>query len=987
MSQLYDIYKRETFALARTLVLKLDLINEVINKELKYTGVEVNEERPYTHKYYLNLAGEYHDVDRQRLLRQTGKDTMTIVVASESGNTEVPFTKSLFHGSSPNLTLLNEYQIGTSYYNSLVKRYPEYETLIKGIIHPIPLETVLNAPDGTILSLGYRVLQLDENNEVHSYQLANYVVGNKLTKLIEPNEYNLISKTQEWITKTIFRWLNKGYTLTDDLYLAYFLGVLYVNLPSKIMNIRLANTHTAMTHSFHVREFLESHGMLGKYTSFIPLEQVIYLYRNVRYLELNMGKTFTFHELIDNLLTPTGIPIAGYDFRHDLSEIDGVKQLLPESKMYREHLNFKNIGSSTDVKSVRYVLDAQKALARDNDKYLDDWELRTQEKMSYGGDDNLITKVLESEMFAISDPVPVELLSMLLWMWAYTASEGFYTGHIFISSPISDENIVLSPKNAFILWLYAINKGAQRVTLKTVPNDLITVMYLPRTNDGFVGPEGYPPLPSLPQLMTKVDMNYVTKERLATVMSQHSPNYFSSSPTEFHRNVTAMYDELVRQWFASCRTEDMYARGYTDYVFKRQYWHNVPIRLTDTDISYEKWLIQLGLDFTGYEERDYVNLAERLVVASIGGQGEHEFTRSQMQKSMMEIMRHFSSYLTHYIYSTNETAVTSGTGKYPRMTNITTDGDASIYGGLDIGLELHNNQTTGEAVNYLTTFGPDVSNIELDVDVIHSGTLPLGLSILSTSIVVDQAANAIDYTVLDVRFTGEAKKVYDPLPAPPAPSGSFRNRYLVTNPYPIYYTDDMVSITPTISAVPANSNGAESATVAVHSFKATPPIDHIESASVTVHSFKAVPQLGTTEPVEMGVANVSAIPVKDYEDLSVVVQSFKAIPELAISESVTIGITQFSAIPVENLEVEAFVTTTNINSFNVGLAAPKVQDVNDSLTVTTNIKAFNVSTYTPKFFNVSDSMTTTTNIKSFTVKVMDSTGLEIGDNSDLTNKP
>lgn len=722
MSQLYQIYSNMNFLLARTVVIKFDFVSEIINKELSYQGYQISPYDITTHKYYMNLAGEYHDSDRQILLNETGLPYMTVAVATDNGPQTVPFTKELFHGNEPNISLLNEYQLGNDYYKQLVNRYPRFINLINGILNPIDKQIAIAAKDGTILSIGFRQIEMDDKGNI-SYHIPSYIEGANVRKLIEHNEYNLITELQSWVSKVLFRWFNYSYTLTDDMYAAYFLGMLYANITNKILNIRLANCFTPMVHSFHVREFLESHGKLGKYIDYIPYEQTMYLYRNVRYLELNLGKTFVFDELIDNLLTPTGIPLAGYMLRHDLSEIDGLNKLLPDAKMHREHINFKSIGGSVDVKTIRNVLDDEKLLARENYKYLDLIEQDMAKAMSLSGDDYLYTKVLESELFDIIDPAPVDLFSMLLWFWVYLASKGLYRGSIFVANPVSNERIALTPLNAFILMLYCANRAVLKIRLKTIPNDIVTARWITRSNDPDVIPKNYPGVMTLEEQKQFCDMTYISTNTIKKVMGDFDGDYEASSPSQFYSMVKKHHDELRRKFFNVCYEEDMYANGYAEKVMRNCYWHDIPVTLAKPNTNYDSWLKTLGIDFENFEELDYLTLAEDLVVACVSDTSEYKFTRAQTQEAMINIMRHFGSYTTHYIYSINEGSIVDSGGKHPRITNKWLDGLAGVVGGIDVGFDMQNSQSESSGEMAVGWTGMDLQEPTVEEIVINAGML------------------------------------------------------------------------------------------------------------------------------------------------------------------------------------------------------------------------------------------------------------------------
>src|SRR5699024_8494128 len=135
-------------------------------------------------------------------------------------------------------------------------------------------------------------------------------------------------------------WNNPEYIEGNDLYAVTMLGVLYCNIPNAIFNIRLGNCKTVRAHTFHIRQYLESHGQIGRYVDFIPIASALWLYRNIEYLEANTGKQLTFDSIMDNVLTPNEIPMSAYSIRHELSNM-GDDKLLPTGMLYKETLNFE----------------------------------------------------------------------------------------------------------------------------------------------------------------------------------------------------------------------------------------------------------------------------------------------------------------------------------------------------------------------------------------------------------------------------------------------------------------------------------------------------------------------------------------------------------------------------------------------------------------------------------------------------------------------
>lgn len=768
MSQLYDIYQSDTFHLARSVIIKYDLVSEAINRELQFKGYSIAPDFPTSYKYYLNLSGEYHVSDHDTLLRQYGSRHIMVDVATNTGYESVPFRKELFHGALANRSLLNEYQLGSSFYNRLVEKYPAFENLIRGILNPVDIDEAIRAPDSAILTVSYHHRRTREDGEIY-YTIPPTVRNTKTSALIETQEHNLITELQKWVSKTLLRWVVPGYSLTDDLYAAFVVGIVAAMLPSKIMNIRWENVHTSYAHTFHIKEYLNSHGLLGKYVPFIPLKEVLYLYRNVRYLELNFGKTHTFHELIENMLSPTGVPLAGYFFKHDISDMrDDDNVLLPEGRMLREHINFKSLGAGSDRRDIREVLDRQVPLARENYRYLDNVEQETRQVIRWSGDDELIVKVLESELTDIADPIPVTLASQLVWFWAYTAARNWYTGNIFVSNPVTGDRIALTPLSAFILMIYCSNVSGRNKHLEFIPNDIVTAHWITKSSNPAYVPEegGYEVKPSFEEVRGQSEKDRLSDTSVRQLMGDFEGKYIASDPTDFFEMVKEHHDHLSTQFLDLCKVEDAAGHGYGEHLWFHMFWHDIPVQLTDTPIRYDDWLPRLGIDFGHFNQVDYDTLAVDLISACTGLNDEADINRVELQRAMIEILKHFGSYTTHYLHSANQGTITNSHGKYVRVFGVTVNGDAYLEEGVYIGLDMFNDRVDAVISQTLPMNPIDVVDRGLD-DVSITLTLDSNIKIQSTEMMFNTRLPMHQIDVVSSKLTYD-RAVVVKVPVPPS---------------------------------------------------------------------------------------------------------------------------------------------------------------------------------------------------------------------------
>lgn len=645
----YQIYKEQTFVLAKTLIVKHEEIASSMNTELYYRGYVIDS-NPYNWRYYLNLSGEYHQADKDELYEQHGTEYIMVKLPSDSGPVDVPLTKELLHGENADKAMMNEYQIGSKFYTELVSRYPNFETLIIGILNPIEKSVAVKADNGEILFVAgrYKKIQGDRKWFDTTWYSLNEV-------LIEPQEDNLIFELQRYISTFLRHWNNPEYIEGNDLYAVTMLGVLYCNIPNAIFNIRLGNCKTVRAHTFHIRQYLESHGQIGRYVDFIPIASALWLYRNIEYLEANTGKQLTFDSIMDNVLTPNEIPMSAYSIRHELSNM-GDDKLLPTGMLYKETLNFEVVGASDDDRTVMDILEDQVGLARDNHKDLDIKEVTIQDTLDWGGDDRINTKVLESEMMELGEPYPFTLAQFLINMWGYTAIKGYYTGSAFATNPLTGDRMSFSSRNAYILAHYCLNKGVAGIELDRIPT--VRLYQIPKTNqpNDLPSDKTFGLKPDINKIMSWCVSSKTRRLKALEVVGTHIPNFYAQDSESFFNNVHDVYDERVRRYNTYCDVEEVEERGDLELVAKRMYWVN--FQETILDMSYENWFRTVGFNPEQFNDNDLLNLGLELIASATGVVEQDDIRKKWLQKSLLAIMKHFISYTVHVIEKFSDGVVT-----------------------------------------------------------------------------------------------------------------------------------------------------------------------------------------------------------------------------------------------------------------------------------------------------------------------------------------
>lgn len=655
-----DLFLRDISVLAKTMVIHSVEVAGQVNTELKnrYPTLSINDNLPETWKYYMNMAGEYHETDKIRIaeINGDGNPYMTIKVAGDNASIVVNFTKDLISGDRADVALATEYAYGSNFYNELVSRYPEFETLILGILNPIEYDISTKSYNGDILYAGgwYRVYE--NNNPDQFYFVEKIKAGVTSKPLVETNEYSLLFKLESWIKNTMEQWIVKDFIPNNDLYVPAIWATIMAKLPVQIFNLRLANikSNTGQTHSFHYIEYLNSHGDLGKYVPYLTLDQALFLYKNMGWLETNIGKQEVFDSLIENLLTPAGVPIAAYILKHNLSEIKDTTYTEPF--MERNYLNFRSIGAGSDARSIEEIVKKSVNLARDNGLNIED-QIKSITNLSRQSiNDKMLTKVLESDMMDNRDSIRYPKAHFLLNMWLYSVKYGSYKGSIFITHPITGQRLQLTPLNAFILMYYSFCRGYCNTTLTTFPN--LKARIIPKTNT--------PPLPTLSKLPTVEEMKWcidspkITNFAIYKLIKNKAPTFKYRSTLEFNNEATEQHSRLMERWYQAMTYEDLVACGQFDWLVKMHYWFDVDVGKL-TNLPMDEWLKNFGIDVSGMSDNDFRLMAADLIKNGTGALEHDGDWLSEMQGAVLDILQYFSSYTIQIIKTfRNGSAIRAG---------------------------------------------------------------------------------------------------------------------------------------------------------------------------------------------------------------------------------------------------------------------------------------------------------------------------------------
>lgn len=591
----YELYRSQVFRLAKTMVIKSDAAAFTINDQLKLMQFPVNDEDPTTWKYYLNLAGLYHATDKP----------MTVVSLDTLQTIDFTVENLRYHRATA-----EAYRFGTRYYNELVSRYPDQEFLILGILNPVTFDKSLSAPNG-------KILYYDRT-------------------LVEENEENLIELLQQWVDGFFARWHVSAYQMTDELYVPSLLLALYHYLPLAIMNIRNANCHTRYAHSFHIREFLSSHGRLDQFIDYLTKEQMLWLYRNIRYIHRNPGKQDTFNWLVENILTKRGIPLAEWEMTHNLRAMPNLS-LYPSVEFTRNALNFNRHFAGRNVKTIEQMLDDEQPVAKGNIRVQPQAEGEIKTKMETSIRNRFKTKVLESAMLDTTDAKPFTFASFVLNHWLYLSTIGRYSAYINFDDPRSGQPVSMSVKDAFIVFLFAINRqyGLRLPQVPTIEADLVRKILMPQPED----------------LRNITNRKYLRQDVIDAYYDILRPMPRFISVADFREGMHKHYDMLMKQWFIWSQLEHYQQRGQAE-IAGLYFYQDIACNLANEQ-SYESWFNERGMEYWDYDENESRLLAEIVFNKATGAELDKEISLAELQGALLRLMTRLSSYTVQFLQSIN----------------------------------------------------------------------------------------------------------------------------------------------------------------------------------------------------------------------------------------------------------------------------------------------------------------------------------------------
>lgn len=672
MSQtLADVFKSSCIKLAQTVIINHPYAGRVINKRLDNEGFGsyTNDQDKNTWKYYLNMAGMYHAYDKatiHKINQEKGlgltegidRTKMIIRVAGDEGTLEKEFTIENISAITADDVIASEYQQGTRLYNELLEIYPNFEALIKGVLHPIPLLTSVTASDFDVLYVaGYYRTRLSGLKSQYGFIKGTMPVYDEIT-LIEDWEESLIYRIEEF-TKMYFRQFdNRAYGVVNDLYLASTIGIYALNLPTVILNIRSELTKSREVNSSHVQFYLDSFLNVGQYIPYLTRNQYMYLYRNVEWLSANAGKEKVLNELDTHLLKEVGIALIDYEVEHDVTPIP--KSGETEIVFTRVYADDSLLIDTKTEFTADDIIELEKVASRDNYLNVAGQIERVERLGKDSPTSNTKTKIIETHFTTPERTMYISKEEFLFNNWVHSALNDEYRGIVVLSIPGTTYRLQLTVKNALFLFFYCYSKSALGITPVNIPK--LFLHHIPKTKAE---------VQSKAELKGLMASSHVTDEEFDEIYNLCPSERLYSSVRNFNLFMEKHWQDYVQRNFVYHRNLNMIGTSELEMLTEAMYLTDHPVINLNTDL--ENWVDGLGYPISSLNHEALSELTSTIfnTVLSIEDDGVHSM--ENIHKALINVIKVFTSYNIQFITKTASKASSDVGVKLFRMDHIFTD--------------------------------------------------------------------------------------------------------------------------------------------------------------------------------------------------------------------------------------------------------------------------------------------------------------------------
>lgn len=621
----YDLYVEKTIGLAETMVVKFEDAARAINLQVigTYGFSSVDEYDQSSWKYYQNISGTYHFSD----LDENGKPKIKIA-SLDTGET-IYFTKEAL---AIHTSTLEAYRYGSRYYRELIMRYPDMEMLIRGVLYPSDIDLAIVSKDGTILSYP--------------------------KELVESNEYGLIDKIQNWTYNYLDRWVNRQFTISDDLYVATYIGQYFLHLIQAIFAFRLAACKTNEVHSFHVKQYLASHNFLDEYFPYLTQHQALFLYRNIRYIQRHAGKREVFDLLVENLFTHRRLPLYEYRCIHDVGRMQNGtdiqnRYLLPDVVFKRNPLNLPAKRNTLSICAFEDVLKMMDDYAPGNATYRVEKQNQILDTLIHSPSGTNTTKLLESQIDDYGLSSTYSLDDILLTHWIALSLKGYYVVNFELVAQKNGALLKLNTKEAVGVMMYCLYR-ANQLTENTA-DDLLAFTVPEIQLDRVIRDT----VPSLREMKSIVDNESLDNSDIEAILSTAVLPKRINSAKEFYRFAISIHSAARQHqlWYSS--KQKYLSRGYAKNIASHLYKDEL-IAFTDSENraeTYGSLLSRLGIDLSEYTQNDFYVLANAILYKAVGGEYSTSTDFKRMHDKMASLFMKLCSYSITLINNHNQSDV------------------------------------------------------------------------------------------------------------------------------------------------------------------------------------------------------------------------------------------------------------------------------------------------------------------------------------------
>ena len=599
-------YVENTLLLTKSIILILHSESSMYNElvEMKYK-VPVDKADKTKWRYYLHLVGQYHPVDEPIKL-----------VSWDSGQEIVLDVNNVGKHKSTREELL---KFG-SLYRTLVSAYPEQELQLRSILATSAKRDVIEVVD-----------------------LPNHSIIAYNEKLIESQETDILLRLQERIDNYAITKTLPFYALAESLHMASLYFVLYNFIFTTLITLRLSNAQTPRAHSYHILSYLSSNHRLDNNQMYLDNKQVLFLYRNLKYLNTYAGSNQVFDELIDKFFTVRRVPVVNYRYKqkNTTGEDGSIEYAFVQKLLNNDALVFDpNEFSLSELSDKEITVLASNK--REYDYHLKEIAFKNENSIHA----DVPTKNLEISIVDNSNDVKYELFNMTIDYWAQTLKLGINNHVINFTDPVRGQSLVLDSSDAFKLFTIVLHRQAG-ATIDVIP-------------DYYASRVIKPILPTLSELIGKTYRPSLYLNDLIENVLNNAPQYVAiDTPFAFSEFVLKHYKYGMGTWLNLCNIGDLDMNAQVGLATENLYYGSYFKQDGETE---DLFLKRIGFaELLGYGKTESLSVLTDLVKTISVDLGSKLEKNKYIQATLVEVLGKFKSYSTQLIsqYRSNDSSLTN----------------------------------------------------------------------------------------------------------------------------------------------------------------------------------------------------------------------------------------------------------------------------------------------------------------------------------------